>query len=589
VKIRFKYSSILRNGRARAADLIFGLRRELPRFTADRRGNVAMIFALCSIPILFAVGAAIDYTSATRRKAKLDAIADAVALSTVTQSGNPPAFSPIPNDGLTASLAKARAQSMFTALAGTVSGVSNFNGTVTVVDSTTSQTSPRQTTVSYTAQSNNAFGQIIGMNSIGIGNTSSPVVAQVAIAPNINFYILADSSPSMAIPATTTGIDQMYTATSTSTGGGGDNESGCSFACHESDYTKWVLPGSSSCIGVITKTGTYTTGSGKSKQTQSFTYYAPGTSSNPGYVDDYTYAECVESLTLRIDNLRSAIQQLGPYALSVASVNGATYNMAVATFDTNWTASPCTNANSPLHFISGGSTMTPQNMSTASSAAANIQMAQTFNNSYLGGTNQTSSTTPNQYQESCSWNDGGTALDAAMKDINSLMPTPGNGTNASNDSPQEVLMLITDGVNDTYVSSSSAMSSSSNSTGSGIPGFGTTAGRNISVIDTTQCAAIQQKISASGLPIRIAVLYLDYSDLDTTLPDGQSFSNSFFNSYVSPIDENTSPTANPNIESALESCASSPQLFGKVTTGQDIAAALQQLFLAATATVHLAQ
>ncbi len=61
-------------------ELAFWARREIKLFKADQRGNVAMIFALCSIPILFAVGAAIDYTSATRRKAKLDAIADTVAL-----------------------------------------------------------------------------------------------------------------------------------------------------------------------------------------------------------------------------------------------------------------------------------------------------------------------------------------------------------------------------------------------------------------------------------------------------------------------------------------------------------------------------
>jgi Flp pilus assembly protein TadG len=634
VKIRFKYSSILRTGRALAADLIFGLRRELPRFTADKRGNVAMIFAIASIPILFAVGAAIDYTSATRRKAKLDAIADAVALSTVTQSGNPPAFSPVPGQGLTQAEAQTRAQTLFNSLAGTVGGVSNFTGTVSVIDNPSAQTSPRTTTVTYTAQSNDAFGQIIGMNTIGIGNTSSPTVAEVAAAPNINFYILADSSPSMAIPATTAGIDAMYTATwcsqqftplvpsksgstinllqqtagqtlsasvaatcpsSTYKAGAvqyssstktlvpysADNGSGCSFACHESDQSSWVLPGTTA-------------------------YPGTGTASNPGFVDNYTYAENILGLTLRIDNLRNAIEQLGPYATTISqgsggnAGNGATYQMAVATFDTDWT--PCTNGNSPLHFISGGSSMTPQSMSTASSAAANIQMLQMFSNGNLTGTDSTSTSkvtiSSKQYSltsispsTSCSNNDGTKAIDAAMSKINSIMPTPGNGTNASGDTPQQVLMLITDGVNDTYVPSSGTMSSSSNSTGGGVPGFGSTPGRNISLIDTTICNTIKQRISSSGLPIRIAVLYLDYSNLDTTvsgLPSSAT-TNSFYTSYVQPFDDNTSPTPNPNIETALQSCASSPALFGKVSTDQDIGAALQQLFLNATATVHLAQ
>jgi Flp pilus assembly protein TadG len=553
---RFTAATALRRGRMIAAKFLWRLRQELPSFTTDRRGNVALIFAITSIPVLFAVGAAIDYTSAIRRKAKLDAIADTVALSTVTQSGNPVAFSPIPGQGLNASQAQARAQTLFNSLAGTVSGVSNFSGTVTVVDSTTSQTSPRTTTVTYTARSNDAFARIIGMNTIGIGNTSNPVVAQVAIAPNINFYILADSSPSMAIPATSSGINAMFSATSSGTAAGGDNEGGCAFACHEADYTKWVMPGNSSCIGVVANTNTVKSGSGRNAQSQTITYYTAGTSSNPGLLDDYTYAECVLGLTLRIDNLRSAIQQLGPYALNVATQNGASYNMSVATFDTDWSGSSCTSGNSPLHFISGGSSLTPQNMSSASSAAANIQMLEMFNNGYLTGTNQTSSTIANQYQQTCSNDDGSTALNAAMTQINKLMPTPGNGTNASGDTPQEVLMLITDGVNDIY------------------------SPRKISYIDTTTCNAIKARISASGLPIRIAVLYLDYS----ALPN-----NAFYNSNVEPIDDNTVPTPNPNIETELQSCASSPSLFGVVTTNQDIGAALQQLFLASTATVHLAQ
>ena len=561
----FDMNPILRAGRTLAGAVIWHVRGHLPRFTADRRGNVAMIFALCSIPIMFAVGAAIDYTSATRRKAKLDAIADTVALSTVTLSGNPPAYSPIPGEGLDAQDAQTRAQQMFNSLASAVSGVTNFKGTVTVTDGTTSSQPPRTTTVKYTANSTDAFGGIIGMNTIPVGNGAG-TVAQVSIAPNINFYILADSSPSMGIPATSAGISSMYTATSSGSGTGGDNEGGCSFACHEQDYSKWVLPGNSSCIGVNSNTASITTGSGKNKKTTTFTYYTNGTTSKPGMVDDYTYAECVLGLTLRIDNLRAAIQQLGPYATNMSqgsgntTGNGAVYQMSVATFDTDWTTSPCTSGNSPLHFISGGSSMTPQSMSTASTAAANIQMLQMFNNGGLSGVNQTSSTNSSQYQTTCSNNDGSTALDAAMQQIKTLMPTPGNGTNIAGDTPQEVLMLITDGVNDVQVSGG---------------------GRTISVINTANCTAIKQKASAAGLPIQIAVLYLNYSPLP---------SNSFYTSNVQPIDNNTTPTPNPNIATALQSCASTPSLYTEVSTDQDISAALQALFTtAANQAAHLTQ
>lgn len=518
-----------------------------------------MIFALCSIPILFAVGAGIDYTNATRRKAKLDAIADTVALSTVTLSGSPPAYSPIPGEGLDQTDAQTRAQLMFNSLASAVIGATNVHGTVTVTDGTNSSQPPRSTKVVYTANSIDAFGGIIGMKTIPIGNGAGGAVAQVSIAPNINFYILADSSPSMAIPASAQNITDMFNYTSSGTGGGGDNEGGCSFACHESDYKTWVLPGNSSCIGVNANSGSVTTGSGKNKKTQTFTYYTAGTSKNPGYVDDYTYAECVQGMTLRIDNLRAAVQQLGPYATSMSQGsgstlgNGAVYQMSVATFDTDWTtASPCNSGNPPLHFISGGSSLTPQDMSTASTAAANIQMLQVFDNGSFTGVNQTSSTDPSQYQQTCTnFQDGGTALDAAMKQISTLMPTPGNGTKLPGDTPQEVLMLITDGVNDYQVNGG---------------------GRTISMINTANCTAIKQKASAAGLPIQIAVLYLNYSALP---------SNSFYNGNVKPFDSNTVPTPNPNNATALQSCASSPSLYTEVSTDQDISTALQSLFTAA--------
>ncbi len=458
---RFNTNSILQAGRRLAGAFVWHVRGNLPRFTADRRGNVAMIFALCSIPILFAVGMAMDYTSAARRRAKLDAIADSAALSAVT----PAEFSQTVGQGPTAAQAQAAAQNLFDTLAQTVSGVTNINRTVSVVDTPSGQSSSRVATVSFTAQSQNAFAGVIGLTSLTIGNGNG-IVAKAQAAPNINFYILADSSPSMAIPATTAGINAMYTATSSGSGTGGDNEGGCAFACHESDYTMWVLPGTSSCIGMV-------------PPTKSGNAYTKGTATKPGNVDDYTYAECVLGLTLRIDNLRSAIQQLGPYGYQVsqqgvngAPANNATYQMAVSTFDTDWSSTACTSGNSPLHYITGSSSLSLVNVTTNTGAqtistdAANITMLQMFDNSWLTGTNKTSTTS---YKQICNNNDGGTALNAAMTSINSLMATPGNGTNTTGDTAQEVLILITDGVNDSYSSSGT---------------------RTISTIDKTKCNAI---------------------------------------------------------------------------------------------------
>src|SRR5665213_2708895 len=52
----------------------------------EHRGNVALMFGLAAIPIILAVGAAVDYSFANRAKTELDQIADAASLSAVSQS-----------------------------------------------------------------------------------------------------------------------------------------------------------------------------------------------------------------------------------------------------------------------------------------------------------------------------------------------------------------------------------------------------------------------------------------------------------------------------------------------------------------------
>src|SRR5579863_990313 len=60
------------------------LRALLSNFWSNRRGNVAVIAALAMLPMVAAVGCAIDYTSASMIKTKLQAAADAASLATVS-------------------------------------------------------------------------------------------------------------------------------------------------------------------------------------------------------------------------------------------------------------------------------------------------------------------------------------------------------------------------------------------------------------------------------------------------------------------------------------------------------------------------
>src|SRR3954464_7516329 len=55
------------------------------RFRSDQRGNIAVIFALACIPLISAIGCAVDYSMATRMKAKLQSAADAASIAALSQ------------------------------------------------------------------------------------------------------------------------------------------------------------------------------------------------------------------------------------------------------------------------------------------------------------------------------------------------------------------------------------------------------------------------------------------------------------------------------------------------------------------------
>lgn len=63
------------------------LRHTLAAFGIDRGGNVAVIFAITLLPILTALGCAVDYSLANAAFAKLQSCADAAAVGAVSSEG----------------------------------------------------------------------------------------------------------------------------------------------------------------------------------------------------------------------------------------------------------------------------------------------------------------------------------------------------------------------------------------------------------------------------------------------------------------------------------------------------------------------
>ena len=425
-----------------------------------RRGNVAVFTALMLVPITIALGVGYDFTVAQSRRDRLVSMADTAALAAVT-----PAMM-----GKSASQSQQTAQTLFANEIATVPGIAYSPSAISVsaADTATGTALTRNVTVNFSAASANAFASILGMSTFPINGTS---IATSSAAPNIDFYVMLDNSPSMEIAATTAGINTMVANTGP--------QGGCAFGCHEQNPAADYL-------------------------------------GNPPGEDNYTLARAL-GVPLRIDLVNQAVQNLMTIAQNTETGNDASYRAAIYTMNTGVnTLQELTN-----------------NLDTAKSSAANIAALEVYQNNYLTQTNH------NQDED--------TAIDTALSTLNSAMPAPGNGTKNSTDSPQEVLFIVSDGLNDTLVS-------------------GTRVYKPVgTALSTNWCTAIKNR------GIRIAFLYTTYNPLPT---------NSWYNQYVSPVQA--------NIATAAQKCAS-PGLYYQVSTDGDISAALAALFQRAVATARLSK
>jgi Flp pilus assembly protein TadG len=241
---------------------------------------------------------------------------------------------------------------------------------------------------------------------------------------------------------------------------------------------------------------------------------------NPNGEDNYTLAANL-GVTTRIENMAAATAALTSTATTVGTANHATYRMAVYTFN-----------------YSGTTTVQSltSNLTNVANAASNIDVLEVYDNNCL-----TSSCTAGPGN-----NDTDTDFNSAMSSIDGIMPNPGTGSSSS--TPQEVLFLVTDGVDD-KVSVSCSESLDGN--------------RCQQPFDTTWCTTEKNR------GIRIAVLYTQYLPLPT---------NAWYNTWISPWQ--------PNIATNMQSCASTG-LYFSITTDGDISTAMQALFEQAVATARL--
>ncbi|MCP4618515.1 MAG: pilus assembly protein [Bradyrhizobium sp.] len=192
------------------------LARAFTAFKRDKRGNIAVTFALACVPVISAVGCAVDYSMAMKMKSKLQAAADAASVGSVAKlspafiaAGSMTSDGPIPA-GTT------DATNIFTANMTGVAGYTLRGLNITVNKAGSVIT----TNVQYTVDFPVMFLSVIGTSKVTLTGASTATATMPLYA---DFYLLLDNSPSMGVGATAADVATMVANTPDK----------CAFACHD--------------------------------------------------------------------------------------------------------------------------------------------------------------------------------------------------------------------------------------------------------------------------------------------------------------------------------------------------------------------
>ena len=538
------------------------LKQYLSRFRRDRRGNVAAIFAITAIPLISAIGCAVDYSLATRMKAKLQTAADAAGIAALSQKSPGFLAASVMTGNGTVTAGVTDANNVFDANMSGITGYQNL-----VRSSTVTKTGIKlAATVTYTADVPVSFLKVIGFQKLTVtGSTSSAAT----LPPYLDFYLTLDVSGSMGLPSTPAEQTRLSQVNP-------DNlkqyPTGCTLACHFApqnsactDSGTQAYSTNNYCMGyVYSRLGqtalknlinqastvsipktvpglptamlpdvntTVTPGSPNSLitgNTKSKPYSLTAVSSCPVDGTD----NCIQ---LRLDAVGYAVNQLFVTANASMKVTNQ-FRIGLYPFIRDlYSYFPLTSS------INGS----PTNSSTINYAAANLAtLLDTNMHAGLGS--------------------GGTHIDTALTSVNGLIS--GGGTGAVGDgstpsTPQPYVFLVTDGAQVPQVK--------------GVPNGSWSGSNHATTIDNQgTLATVPSCETLKGRGIIVSVLYIPYQPIS---PVNTSFAGN----------EDTYANNNiPFIPASLQKCAS-PGFFYTANTPSDITAALNAMFNHALQTAHI--
>lgn len=531
------------------------------RFRRDQRGNLAVIFAVAAVPLISAIGCAIDYSEATRIKSKLQSAADAAAVASISQQSQGwLAASTMTTDG-EVGVAETDAQNIFTGNINASTSLFTL-GTPPTKPFLVQKTGPTLTaTVTFTADVPVTFMKVAGFSKLTVSGASK---ASVTMPLYLDFYLTLDVSGSMGLPSTQAEQNRLSAVNP-------DNFSnyptGCTFACH------FAVQNVCSNGSQRYPTNNYCMGYAYSRLSQSALTTLINQASTPAVPKAkpglpnamLTYLNATVTAGAPNSLLTGNSKSL-PYSLTAAAscptegTDACIQLRADAVgYATNQLISTANNkqivANQfriglypfiqnlydyfPLTSSINGS---PTNTSTINYAAANLAtQLDTNTNSNLGS--------------------GGTHIDTALNTLNTTyIKSVGNGSSPTNTLPY--VFLVTDGAQDPQTKT---LNTSGGWAGSN---HATTIATNPS-----PCAALKSR------GIIVSVLYIPYQPIN---PVNSSFAG----------DEDDAANNNiPNIPPSLQACASPPDAGGSyfytANTPTDINTALNAMFNHSIQTAHI--
>jgi Flp pilus assembly protein TadG len=522
------------------------LRTLIADFRSNSRGNVAIITALAALPMMAAIGCAVDYSNASMIRTKLQAAADSATLATVSFN------SPIVNATKTmtgngsVSGGSTYATSIFTA--NLPASYSTVTPTVTVTKTGTTVTA----TVSFSHLVPTYFLGIIGYPNITIADSST---ASYTLPTYIDFYLMLDVSGSMSFPSTTAEQTRLQAVNPDNYG---EYPTGCTFACHftaqnacgQSNQgpipatTKPTNMGGGYCQGfIISRLGTTPV---------SITSGTNGPPSNNGNNVNWTNTQVsscptagtTSCIQLRADAVGYAVNALLAQAASTESNTGLVNQFGVGLYP--FIQNLCTASANSSNSCSVGLTTNLTGSTINNFASQLASLLDTGQNVTLGS--------------------GGTHFENALPSMNSLITSVGTGTSSSNALPY--VFIITDGSQDYQIY---PWGSQNWFATSAVPyqNSATVIPPN-SVTSTDYCTTMKNR------GITIAILYIPYETIQNANAGFANNEDGYANNNI------------PNIPGALTTCAS-PNFFYTASTPTDIQNALLAMFEQAVSTAHITQ